>query len=189
LRLEATLPRRNPARLSQTYLALGKAQGALSQLDRAVQTLRQAVQLVAQPEAERALAQVQADIARYEQALAAASQSRALLERVRLPDLHSLAFVIALQAQHSLALGRLEMAQQYADELIALLRQRRHELSLAADDPTAQALLSLWRGAEAADAQLAAAEYRAALAVLQAQAQPNAALIKVVTYLLERVTA
>jgi len=189
LRLEATLPRRNPARLSQTYLALGKAQRALSQLDRAVQTLRQAVQLVAQPEAERALAQVQADIARYEQALAAASQSRALLERVRLPDLHSLAFVIALQAQHSLALGRLEMAQQYADELIALLRQRRHELSLAADDPTAQALLSLWRGAEAADAQLAAAEYRAALAVLQAQAQPNAALIKVVTYLLERVTA
>jgi len=189
LRLEATLPRRNPARLSQTYLALGKAQSALSQLDRAVQTLRQAVQLAAQPEAERALAQVQADIARYEQALAAASQSRALLERVRLPDLHSLAFVIALQAQHSLALGRLEMAQQYADELIALLRQRRHELSLAADDPTAQALLSLWRGAEAADAQLAAAEYRAALAVLQAQAQPNAALIKVVTYLLERVTA
>ncbi|MBO9310401.1 MAG: hypothetical protein J7551_11535, partial [Chloroflexi bacterium] len=171
------------------YLALGKAQAALSQLDRAAQTLQQAVRLAAQPEAERALAQVQADIARYEQALAAASQSRAFLERMRLPDLHSLAFVIALQAQHNLALGRLDMAQHHADELIALLRQRRHELSLAADDPTAQALLSLLRGAEAADVQLAAAEYRAALAALQGQVQPNATLIKVAAYLLERVRA
>ena len=189
LRLEETLPRRDPVRLSQTYLALGKAQAALSQLDRAAQTLQQAVRLAAQPEAERALAQVQADIARYEQALAAASQSRAFLERMRLPDLHSLAFVIALQAQHNLALGRLDMAQHHADELIALLRQRRHELSLAADDPTAQALLSLLRGAEAADVQLAAAEYRAALAALQGQVQPNATLIKVAAYLLERVRA
>jgi hypothetical protein len=80
------------------------------------------------------------------------------------------------------------MAQQYTDELIALLRQRRHELSLAADDPTSQALRSLLRGAEAADAQLAAAEYRAALAALQGQAQPNAALLEVVQYLLERAT-
>lgn len=189
LRIEETLSQRNPTRLSATYLALGKAHYALSQLDRAAQVLRRAVQLAAQPEAQRTLAQVQADIARHEQALAATSQSRALLERTRLPDLHSLAFVIALQAQHSLALGRSELAQQYADELVALLHKRRHELSLAADDPTAQVLLSLLRGAEAADVQLAAAEYRAALTALQGQVQPNVALISVLRYLLERVTA
>ncbi|PJF35227.1 MAG: hypothetical protein CUN49_11615, partial [Candidatus Thermofonsia Clade 1 bacterium] len=185
LRLEHTLARPNKARLGQTYLALGRAQQALSQLDRAVQTFQQALQIAPEPEIEHALAEVRAEIARHEQALDVATQSRSLLERTRLPDLRSLVFVIALQAQHSLALGRLDMLQQYLDDLIATVRGRRHELIFATADPTAQALLALLHGADAAEARLASAEYRAALDLLRREAQPNAALMKVLHYLLE----
>ncbi|MFN7209731.1 MAG: hypothetical protein ACK4P1_04965, partial [Aggregatilineales bacterium] len=189
LRLEKTVARPDPERLSQTYLAMGRAQAALHRLDHAEQSLQQALRSAANPEAERALAEVRAQIARHEQALAVATQSRALLERARLPDLYSLVFVIALQLQHSLPLGRREEVRAYRADLTQLLRARRHELTFAADDPTAQALLALLRGEEAAEARLAAAEYRAALDLLRRAAQPNAALLKLLEYLLESVSA
>ncbi len=189
LRLEEIVARPNPERLSQTYLAMGRAQAALHRLDHAQQSLQQALRSAANPEAERALAEVRARIARHEQALSAATQSRALLERARLPDLYSLVFVIALQLQHSLPLGRREEVRAYRADLTQLLRARRHELTFAADDPTAQALLALLRGEEAAEARLAAAEYRAALDLLRRAAQPNAALLSVLEYLLESASA
>ncbi len=188
LRLEAPLSRPNYARLSQTYFMYGKAQHGLHQLDLAAANLRRAIKTPRptpiQEAARQALAEVEAEIARHEQTLAAAEQSRLLLERTRLPDLKSLAFVIALQAQSNHALGRLEAAQTHLEALIALLRQRRHEMSANAD-PTLQTLLLLLRGAEATNAQLTAAEYRAALESLQREPHPNAALLWVVRFLLE----
>jgi len=189
LRLEKTVTRPKPERLSQTYLALGKAYQALSLLDDAARSFQQALQGAENPEAERALVEVRAQIARHEQALAVATQSRALLERTRLPDLYDLVFVIALQIQHNLAIGRHREAFSYRLELIKLLRERRHELTFATDNPTAQVLLAILRGDEAKDARLAAAEYRAALDLLQREAQPNAALLKVLAYLLESASA
>ncbi|MCS6871027.1 MAG: tetratricopeptide repeat protein, partial [Anaerolineae bacterium] len=53
LKLEKTLSRPNAERLSQTYLALGKAQRALSMLDYASQSLSKALQSAPNPEAER----------------------------------------------------------------------------------------------------------------------------------------
>lgn len=191
LRLEAPLSRPNYARLSQTYFMYGKAQHELHQLELAAANLRRAIKTPRptpiQEAARQALAEVEAEIARHEQTLAAAEQSRLLLERTRLPDLKSLAFVIALQTQSNHALGRLDAAQTHLEALIALLRQRRHEMS-AVPDPTVQTLLLLLRGAEQAankHQDAAAAEYRAALEALQRDPHPNAALLWVVRFLLE----
>ncbi|MEP7285042.1 MAG: tetratricopeptide repeat protein [Chloroflexota bacterium] len=125
----------------------------------------------------------EADIARHIQTLNAADQSWTLLNRMANPDLKQLVFVRALQAQTSAALGRATESNQYLDQLMVLLTQRRDEVS--PDDPQvvvrAFALLLQAQEAEnASDLNVAQQTYSVALDTVQQDAKPDSALVWVI---------
>src|SRR6185503_18535997 len=112
------------AGLADAYRARGRLEEAAN-LYRRVARPQVGVQTEAQPEqqpSERAplrkqvgqsLQSTEAEIARHLETLRAVEQSWALLNRVAKPDLKGLAFVRALQAQTSAALGRAEETDHY----------------------------------------------------------------------------
>jgi len=122
----------------------------------------------------------EADIARHVQTLNAAAQSWKLLNRVPSPDLKSLAFVRALQAQTCSALGRGQESADYIDKLLELLDERRTEVKL--DDPRSvmRALAMLLKGQDAeTEGQLPAAmeAYRHALDIAEHDTKTDAAIV------------
>ena len=127
----------------------------------------------------QSLQSTEAEIARHLETLRAVEQSWALLNRVAKPDLKGLAFVRALQAQTSAALGRMEETDHYLNRLIQLLNGRRSELTLDDPRPIIQALTLLVHGHEYEENQDYAAAhdaYQKALTLAEGDSKNDAAL-------------
>ncbi|MHB8748813.1 MAG: tetratricopeptide repeat protein, partial [Aggregatilineales bacterium] len=85
--------------------------------------------------AVRALEGTQREIERYRQTLQTAEQSWVLLNRNPQPELKSLAFIRALQAQMYAALGEWDESERSLTQMIELLAARRAELETEANGP------------------------------------------------------
>jgi hypothetical protein len=96
------------------------------------------------------------------------------------PDLKGLAFVRAIQAQTSAALGRWEDSDKYLDQMLGLLRKRRSEVKL--DDPRSimRALAMLLQAQDYEEAQnieAAANAYQHALSIAEHDAKNEVAFV------------
>ncbi len=134
-------------------------------------------------EVAAALQLTESDIDRHIQTLKAADQSWQLLnrgsDRGAKPDLKSLAFVRALQAQTCDALGRREECQRFLDQLVELLKARRAELKTDDSRPALRSLALLLQGiefAEAGNGAEAQEAYRQALETVERDSKANPAL-------------
>lgn len=165
--------------VADVYRAQGKLEAAANMYRRVVQSVAPGSAAI-RDRASDALQTVEAEIARHLQTLRAAEQSWILLNRVAQPDLKGLAFVRALQAQTSAALGRIEESDNYLDQLMGLLKRRRNEVQ--PDDPRSvmRAMAMLVQGQEYEDAQRmeqAAKAYRYALETAEHDAKSDSALV------------
>jgi tetratricopeptide (TPR) repeat protein len=131
-------------------------------------------------EVAAALELTETDINRHLQTLKAADQSWQLLNRGGTGDLKSLAFIRALQAQTSAALGRPGESEDYLERLIVLLKERRAELKVDDPRPPLRAMALLLQAVDAdengseADADVA---YRQAFETASSDPKANASLV------------
>jgi tetratricopeptide (TPR) repeat protein len=116
---------------------------------------------------EKSLRETEREITRHRQTLEAAKQSWAVMNRAPQPDLKSLAFILALQAQVHGALQEWDASTRSLDQMVELLNAHRAELSIDSPQPALRALALLLSGYDAetqGDPEAAQAAYRQALA-------------------------
>ncbi len=187
LSTENRQPAPDPNRIDEITHALAEVYRAQGRLEAAANLYRRVTESAnATPTRERSAEALQAaetEIARHVQTLRAAEQSWALLSRGAEPDLKGLAFVRALQAQTSAALGRWEDSDGYLEQLMQLLKENRSKIQ--ANDPQAviRALAMLLQGLEHEEAQrydVALATYKNALEMAERDFKSDSALIWVI---------
>jgi tetratricopeptide (TPR) repeat protein len=129
--------------LADVYRAQGKL-GQAADLYRRVSVVNTAPTV--RESASQALDGTLGEISRHEETLQTARQSWALLNRTANPDLKSLVFVLALQAQANAALERWEESESSLEQMMDLLMVRRTEVSTSSRDPALRALALMLEG-------------------------------------------
>ncbi|MCC7450019.1 MAG: tetratricopeptide repeat protein [Anaerolineae bacterium] len=166
--------------LADVYRAQGRLEDAAFLYRKVTQEAQSAKAASVRQHATESLQTAEAEINRHLQTLQAAEQSWILLNRVAKPDLKGLAFVRAIQAQTSAALGRWEDSDKYLDQMLGLLRKRRSEVKL--DDPRSimRALAMLLQAQdyeEAQNVEAAANAYQHALSIAEHDAKSEIAFV------------
>ncbi len=169
--------------LADVYRAQGRLEDAANLYRKVTQTSQSAKVAPMRQHATESLQLAEAEISRHIQTLQAAEQSWILLNRVAKPDLKGLAFVRAIQAQTSAALGRWEDSEKYLDQMLGLLKKRRNEVKL--DDPRSimRALAMLVQAQayeEAQNVEAAQTAYQHALSIAEHDAKNEAAFVWVI---------
>lgn len=182
LTLHLRQPSPDRARTEMLRRRLGDAYAEVGKLETAAEFYRQVAKApTTSPErdaARESLRALEAEIARHLQTLDAAEQSWALFRKAPRPEVTELAFVRALQARTSAALGRDEESRRYAGMMLQLLKDRREDLLPNDPRPVVQAL-SAWLSAQEADERGdpgAAELHRQAADAIERDPKANAAL-------------
>ncbi|MBE2194690.1 MAG: tetratricopeptide repeat protein [Anaerolinea sp.] len=189
LKVEKSLPNPDPDRLDAITLGMGSAREMQGQLEEAAALYQGVIARARRPsireEAQRLWDRLNIEIERHLQTLRAAEQSLILIQRSGADDPVGTAFVRALQAQASAALGRGGDTQSYLDTLVESAQKGKK--ALGGDESAARALTLIGiAGGVASDPDQSLAQLQEANDLLHDQPRTHAALIWAVQQLIGR---